>query len=106
MNFFELSDRLIAASEKEVSDMSSMVALFTAFLSLDDIEFIDLGSLQLDELIHFKDTIFEIIAEEDDYGELLLNQQHPFTRLLSLQHKMSFIEDVQKERVPSTYRFI
>ncbi len=105
-NLLEISEKLLEKANDTVLNNSSRLMLYSAAFNFETPENINFAALDIDELIYFKDNVYEIIQSEDEDGELTLDKNHPFAQLISLQHKMFYFENAPMQRLPSLYRFI
>lgn len=107
MNAFnQISESLLKAKKDVVEDLTSVVLLSSALVNKLKIADIDFDQLVISEIIHMRDNLFEIVSEEDDEGYVLLDPEHPYSRIDSIQLKMHALETSPKQRVPSSFRFL
>jgi len=104
--FKQISESLLKTKMDTVEDMTSCVLIASALVNKERIENIDFDRLDIDEIIHMRDTLFDIVTEEDDDGLVYLDPCHPYSRIDSIQLKMHALETSPKQRVPSSFRFL
>lgn len=104
--FNHITENLLKNKIDIVEDMESRVLVYSAALNFHHIEDIDFDKLQVDDIISVMHNIHEISSDENEYGDIQLDPNHPFGQLNSIQHKIHGLESIPKLRVPSPFRFL
>lgn len=105
-DFNILTEKLLEKSVDSIPDKSSLVQLYSATFNFEGVGGIDFATLDLEEILYFKENVYEIIREETEDGEIRLDENHPFAQLISLEYKTSHLVRLPMQRIPSPYRFI
>lgn len=104
--FNQMNEKLINTKTEIVENVESYVHVYSALINQFSIKDIDFDQLTVVDIIDIRDTLFEIISEEDDEGNIRLDPEHPYSQLESIQIKIHQLESTPKQRVPSSFRFL
>lgn len=104
--FNRINEKLEVCKQFAVSDMQSEHYLYSILINELEIQEIDFSRLDIDEIRHFIESIFEMISDEDDNGIISLDPHHGFTLSSMIQYKIWSFESLPKLRGKSSFQFL
>ncbi|MFP7442577.1 MULTISPECIES: hypothetical protein [Bacillus] len=106
LNFDHFSRVLEEKKVDKVSNESNENYVLMTVINRPDISGINFDAFSFDDVIDVYNELENAITDEDMHGEISIDPNHPYSRMLSLGWKISRVVIAPKLRVASPFPFI
>lgn len=106
MNFEHFSSLIEQNKVEIIRNKYGENYVLMTIINLLSIESINFNAFQYDDVISVFSNLEDAITDEDISGEIAIDPNHPYSQILGLGAKISQMEYVPKERIPSPFMFL
>lgn len=107
MNFELVNKKLLKNKKSIVEDKSGLLYILNALLNQESLDYVDFDSFKFEDIEQALTELYQsLLEDEDDMETMYILPNTALGYLVNLTTKMFALEEANKVRMPSPYRFL